>query len=198
MIPITNISGRMGNQMFLIAALYAIARSCNFPLVDNSLGYYFQDHAHFNGYENAIKAMFREGITGKIDMVAIHVRRGGNPSNPNEVNYTENPFYVNISATDYYKEAMEQFPGADFIVFSDDIAWCKKQTMFQGCEFSEGRTELEDFNLMASCTGHIIANSSFSWWSAYIAPYTEKVVAPKAWYSDGVERTKCPSEWLRL
>lgn len=189
----------MGNQMFLIATLYAIARDCNFPLVDNSLGYYFQSPEHFVNYESEIKALFGEEIPEKTDMIAIHVRRGGNPINPSEANYTDNPFYVNLSDTPYYRDAMAQFQGADFLVFSDDIEWCKQQTIFNGCEFSTGRTELEDLNLMASCTGHIIANSSYSWWAAYIAPNTEKVIAPKAWYTDGdEERTKCPTEWIRI
>lgn len=199
MIPIQKISGRLGNQMFLVASLYAIARDCKFPLVDDSLGYYFQNPAHFKGYESDIKRLFSEDIPEKTDMVAIHVRRGGNPINPNEPNYTENPFYVNLSETPYYRDAMAQFPDADFLIFSDDIEWCKRQSMFAGCEFSEGRTELEDLNLMASCTGHIIANSSYSWWAAYLAPYTKKVIAPLAWYSDGdLERTKCPETWLRM
>ena len=53
---------------------------------------------------------------------------------------------------------------------------------------------------MAGCKGHIIANSSFSWWAAYIAPQEGKVVAPSAlnWHPDGVERTKCPKEWVRI
>lgn len=197
----------MGNQMFLIATLYAIARDCKFPLVDNSLGYYFQSPEHFINYESEIKAMFGDGIPKKTDMIAVHVRRGGNPINPNEVNYSDNSFYVNLSETSYYERAMQKFVNdaggnlseSDFLIFSDDIEWCKKQRMFSGCEFSEGKDELEDLNLMASCIGHITANSSYSWWAAYIAPYTYKVIAPLAWYSDGDQkRTKCPTEWIRM
>ena len=51
---------------------------------------------------------------------------------------------------------------------------------------------------MASCVGHIIANSSFSWWGAFISPYTKKVIAPKNWYTDNIERTKCPNNWIKL
>lgn len=184
--------------MFLLAALYAIARDCDFPLVDNSLGYYFQDLSHFKHYQEDIKKLFGQNIGKKIDMVAIHVRRASNPLNQNEPKYTDNPFYVNLSETNYYADAMEEFPGADFLVFSDDIEWCKQQTLFAGCEFSEGKSELEDMNIMASCTGHIIANSSYSWWGAFISPYTQKVIAPKNWYTDTVERTTLPDNWVTL
>jgi hypothetical protein len=102
--------------------------------------------------------------------------------------------------TPYYIDAMAEFPRGDFLVFSDDIEWCKKQPIFDKCEFSEGLNEIDDFNLMASCFGHIIANSSYSWWAAYISSYTQKVVAPSVehWYSDHIERTICPNNWIRL
>ena len=65
----------------------------------------------------------------------------------------------------------------------------------------EGGTELEDFNTLASCDGIIGANSSFSYWAAYLNPNpAAKIVFPsvKNWYSDGVERTKCPESWIRI
>lgn len=187
MIPITKISGRLGNQMFLLASLYAITRDCKFPIVDDALGYYFQDPSHFKGYEKEIKILFGSNIPEKTEKIAIHVRR---------TDYVENSFYVNLP-TSYYKEAMDQFPDSQFLVFSDDIEWCKNQEIFKDCAFAEGN-ELDDMNRMASCSGIIIANSSFSWWAAYISPYAEKVVAPNSWYSDGIERTYCPIEWVRI
>lgn len=188
MIEITNLSGRLGNQMFQFAFLYAFARDNNLPLVDNGLGYYYQDPKHFEKYGNQIKRLFSQNIPHKTDQVAIHVRR---------TDYVNNPFYVDLMETPYYRDAMAQFPDSQFVVFSDDIEWCKKQPIFADCEFSE-TLDLEEMNLMASCVGHIIANSTFSWWSAYISPYTKKVIAPKAWYSDKIERTFCPDTWLRI
>lgn len=152
---------------------------------------YFQDPKWFEGHEYAIKRLFGAAIPPKLDQVAIHVRRG---------DYVNNDFYVDLTQTDYYQRAMEEFAATDFLVFSDDIEWCKRQAIFKNCEFSEGLTELEDLNLMASCSGHIIANSSFSWWGAFISPYSQKVIAPSKnnWYADGIERTKCPLEWKRI
>ncbi len=175
------IFGKLGNRMFQMAFAYSYAK-------DNGIDFYFQDEGFFRKYSSDIKLLFGASIPKKTDMVAIHVRRG---------DYVNNPFYVDLSNTSYYEDAMAEFQDAKFLVFSDDIEWCKKQSIFADCEFSE-KSELEDMNLMASCVGHIIANSSFSWWGAYISPYTKKVIAPKRWYTDNVERTMCPNNWLRL
>ncbi len=186
MISMDKITGRLGNQMFQFAFLYAHA-------LENGLDKYYQDPKWFEGYEHEILSEFQNGLNGRdiIDMVAIHVRRG---------DYVGHDFYVDLSETSYYEDAMALFPNEKFLVFSDDIEWCKKQEMFHGCEFSEGNDEVEDMNLMASCKAHIIANSSFSWWAAYISPISEKVVAPsvKLWFTDGIERTVCPVAWTRI
>jgi hypothetical protein len=166
--------------MFQLAYLHAQMRDGWIPDI------YVQDPRYFDKYKQEIRAMFGQGIS-LIDQVSIHVRRG---------DYVNNKFYVDLSKTDYYERAMEQFPDAEFLVFSDDIPWCKEQKLFINCEFSEGHDEVEDMNLMASCKGHIIANSSYSWWAAYISG--RKTIAPKAWYSDGVARTLLPKEWMTI
>lgn len=182
MIPVRNAIGGLGNLLFKEAYLYAQARDGYIPDV------YVQDEMYFEKYKDEIKHLWRHGIE-KINQVSIHVRRG---------DYVHNPFYVDLYNTDYYEKAMAQFPEADFLVFSDDIEWCKRQDIFKGCEFSEGRNEVDDLNLMASCEGHIIANSSFSWWAAYLGG--GKTVAPSNdnWYRDKKERTKCPKSWIRI
>lgn len=180
MIPLNKLTGRLGNQLFQFAYIYGQMKLDHIPDI------YVQDPEYFDHCADEVKKMFSGGIS-KIDMVAIHVRRG---------DYVGNPFYVNLMETPYYRDAMAMFPDADFLVFSDDIEWCKKQKIFEGCEFSEGKDELEDLNLMASCKAVITANSSFSWWGAYLSE--GKVVAPKDWYSDGIIRTKCPNTWIRI
>jgi len=175
--------GRLGNRMFQTAFFYSYAR-------DKGIDFYYQDPVWFERYGDEIKELFKqEGEP--LDYVAIHVRRG---------DYVNNPFYVDLTQTTYYQDAMDRFSGVKFLVFSDDINWCKAQAMFSrdNVEFSN-KTELEDFNLMTRCKHQIIANSSFSWWAAYLNPNpNKKVIAPKAWYADGVERTKCPKEWIRI
>lgn len=177
------IFGRLGNRMFQGAYLLAQAKRGEIPDI------YVQDPAYFEGCKDEILQFYRQDIPPLVEKTAIHVRRG---------DYVNNKFYVDLTETDYYQRAMEQFTIKEFIVFSDDLEWCKEQEIFKNCQFFTYYDEVKDMNLMAACTGHIIANSSFSWWAAYISPYTEKVIAPKRWYADGVERTKCPPEWVRL
>ncbi len=123
----------------------------------------------------------------EIEPVSIHVRRG---------DYVGNSFYVDLIENGYYARAMDEFLDRKFLVFSDDIEFCKTYFKGSGFYFSEGNDELEDMNLMMRCNGHIVANSSFSWWAAYLGK--GKTVAPKDWYTDGVERTVCPKEWVRV
>ena len=181
MINPDKIFGRLGNKLFQGAYIYAQMRRGIIPDI------YVQNPEYFDQYCDEIKKLFGDDI-GKIDKVAIHVRRG---------DYVNNPFYVDLTQTDYYEKAMAEFPDSKFLVFSDDIEWCKEY--FIGEEYTfDHSDELNALNSMASCTGHIIANSSFSWWGAYLSPHGGKVVAPKNYYSDGIERTKFPKEWKRL
>lgn len=158
--------------------------------------FYFQDPRYFSGYEDEIKQLFGTGI-GLLNQVGVHVRRGKNPTNPDEPKYSDNPFYVNLSKTDYYKRAMSLFPGEKFVIFSDDPEYCKEKFTGDNIQVMDMGDEIEDFNLLASCKHQIIANSTFSWWAAYLNPNPSKiVVAPRNWYSDGEHRTKLPLEWI--
>lgn len=185
------IFGRLGNRMFQGAFLFAEA-------MKHGTDFYYQDPKFFAGYEDAVKALYGDGI-GYIDQVGIHVRRGANPSNPEEPKYSENNFYVSLGETDYYEKAMALFPNENFIIFSDDPEWCKEKFTGQNIQIMERGEDISDFNLFASCKSQIIANSSWSWWGAYLNPNPAKViVAPLQWYQDGIERTVVPSNWKRI
>ena len=193
MIPTEVITGRLGNKMFQFAYIYSQFRDGKIP------DFYVQDEDYFSAYADEIKNLFGGGI-GYLTQVGIHVRRGLNPLIPSEPKYNENPFHANISDTDYYERAMAMFPNDNFLVFSDDTDWCNEkfkdnprvQVMPKG-------DEIEDFNLLASCKHQIIANSSYSWWAAWLNPNPTKIViAPKQWHADGVERTKIPHTWTRV
>lgn len=187
------IFGRLGNRMFQMAYVYAQFKEGNIPDL------YVQDLKYFDKYEKEIKELFGEGI-GYLPYVSIHVRRGSNPSNPNEPKYSENPFYVNLSDTDYYEKAIELFPGDNFLVFSDDPEYCKgKWGNDKRFQVMEKGDEIEDFNLMASCKHNIIANSSYSWWVAYLNPnHGKKIIAPKKWFSDEIKRVGIPPTWTQI
>lgn len=186
--------GRTGNRMFQMAYIYAQMKRGEIPDI------FVQDYRLFDEYKDEIKALFSEGI-GYLPYVAMTVRRGKNPINPDEPAYSENPFYVDLTKTRYYAEAIDHFPQRKFLIFSDDMPWVKENFKGEIFGYDESETDIESFNKMASCTDLIISNSSFSWWAAYLCPQeNKKVIAPSVehWYSDGIERTVCPPEWIRL
>lgn len=193
--PIRDYFGGFGNSLFQYAYLYAQVREGKIPDL------YVQDFKYFEKYKEEIRAMFQQGIPEKTDMVALHIRKG---------DYNNNDFYVDLTKTDYYEKALAMFPNEKFLVFcadrqpiSDDVSdkeWVKERLNEMGIdwEFYNGTDEVDDMNAMASCKGHIQANSTFSTWSAFINPYAEKIVAPLAYYTDGVERTVRPKDegWI--
>ncbi len=190
MISIEKITGRLGNQMFQFAFLFAYAQ-------EHKVDHYFQDPMWFEKFEKDIKALYGHGIPKKTDMVSIHIRRG---------DYVNNRFYIDLCESDYYEQAIKMFPNEKFLVFSDDIEWCKVYFKDRGFEFVDVlnpdgsmRSEVDDMNLMASCKHNIIANSTFSWWAAFLNPNKDKkVIAPRDWFVDGLERTVCPIEWIKI
>ena len=180
MINPDKLSGRLGNKMFQLAYLFSQEKK---GLIKDI---YVQDPALFEDVIPYLKAQYGVGVVPN-EYVAIHVRRG---------DYVNNSYYTDLSKTDYYERAMKEFPDARFKVFSDDIISMETVPIFKDCEFSYGN-ELEDFNFMAGAKGIIMANSSFSWWAAFLNK--GKVIAPLKWYSDGnQERTKLMPEWKRI
>lgn len=131
--------------------------------------------------------------------VFLHVRRG----DPNLADKRGFKWaYVNIQdqhpcqPLEYYEEALKEFPDdAPVIVFSDAIEWCKEQDIFKPDRFIFSEPEDKhddgalvpyiDLCLMSLCSHAIIANSSMSWWGAWLQknPY-QKVVAPKMWFGE--------------
>jgi hypothetical protein len=87
---------------------------------------------------------------------------------------------------EYINAAIKFFnPNNHFLVFSDtnfDIGWCRNHISGANIHFSVGNSDVEDFVLMSLCDHHIIANSTFSWWAAWLNTNPDKkVVAPRAW-----------------
>jgi len=107
--------------------------------------------------------------------IALHIRRTDYITNPNHNS-------LNLS---YYKEALTRFDDdAIVLVFSDDPEWCHEQHIFSGDRFmiADGNTNTVDMCLMTMCSGHIIANSSFSWWGAWLSN-SKKVISPSDWFT---------------
>lgn len=134
--------------------------------------------------------------------IAIHIRRGDLLSRP--VAATEQP----SSSDKYYYNAInkikERVEKPKLFVFSDDIHWVKNNYKFDipTTYIDNDGPDYEHFNLMSNCKHQIIANSTFSWWAAWLNIYQEKIIiSPKWWYRDPVKNEsiiRIPQNWIVL
>ncbi len=160
---------------------------------------YWQSEKYFKEIEEIIRKEFEiliepsdinKKVLDKISVensVSIHIRRGNYVTNE-----TVNTFHGTCSleyyysAIDYFKEKLEN---PVFYIFSNDMEWCKQNLIFEGnkvfLDHNDDKTDYEDLRLMKNCKYNIIANSTFSWWAAWLNNYKDKVIiAPKKWFSD--------------
>ncbi|MCM2322904.1 MAG: alpha-1,2-fucosyltransferase [Oligoflexia bacterium] len=136
--------------------------------------------------------------------VSVHIRRGD---------------YMSAAALklhgmcglDYYERAVrklqELYAGIECFVFSDDIAWAKENLRVSApltfISHTTGATADEDLHLMSLCRHHIVANSTFSWWGAWLNPSPKKtVLAPARWFQDEDMNQQAqslyPDGWLKI
>ena len=128
--------------------------------------------------------------------VSVHVRRG-NYLNTKNVNVLDVDYYM--KAAEYVRKNLEK---PTFYVFSDDLEWCKNSLGFlDDCIYLDRtKTEIDDLKLMSFCRHNIIANSSFSWWGAWLNQNPKKtVIAPKGWLlNDPDSSNVILSDWVKL
>lgn len=176
---------------------------------------YWQSERYFSNIFSALQSDFslkisldklNQVILNKIissNAVSLHVRRGDYVSNPTTAQYH------GVCPMDYYREAIDYMAkntvNPHFFVFSDDMPW-----VTDNLRIDHPRTLVQvngedrgafDMVLMKSCRHHIIANSSFSWWGAWLNPNKEKiVVAPKRWFNQANIDTHdlLPEKWVTL
>jgi hypothetical protein len=122
-------------------------------------------------------------------VVSLHVRRG-DMAYAYEVLRNPGIIHSGPVGLGYFHEAMDRFPpDTCFLVFSDspqDIDWCRKNLQARCLEFSSAESDLWDFSAMQFCDHHIIANSTFSWWAAWLdAKSNARVICPVEWASPG-------------
>lgn len=219
--------GRLGNQLFQIAAAYGLGMKnsieskfykweysdffknpINQELSPDEIFYtysepsfhykqipyvkgidlvgYFQSEKYFIDYKEDIKKIFefKDEIFSEEDerlsnnYCSIHVRR---------TDYLNLSNYHPFPGIGYYIKSMDYMRNLGinkFIFFSDDIEWCKENFGFRdSIEYSEKNSNIKDLALMTKCSHNIIANSSFSWWGAWLNNNPEKiVVAPSVWF----------------
>lgn len=159
----------------------------------NAIFGYFQSEKYFKHIEVLIRQLFEpsEEIKQKLLLkyepilnkrtCSIHVRRG---------DYVNNPFYEQLDVNYYDQSALtlEKKTNIDcFLIFSDDIQWCKDNFKHHKCVFIEGNSDIEDLFLMSMCYHNIGANSSFSWWGAWLNNKPDAIkIFPKKWFGEVV------------
>lgn len=179
---------------------------------------YWQTEKYFSNYESIIRKDFeftspKNDTTLSIEYtmalqnaVSIHVRRGDYVSSP-----TANSFH-GVLGLDYYKAAMQKIESLVdkpfYFLFSDDGAWAKEYLVKNRkdillVEHNIGKDSWQDMCLMSKCKHHIIANSSFSWWGAWLNDNKNKVViAPKQWFANKQKNEQTmdliPPSWIRI
>lgn len=133
--------------------------------------------------------------------VSIHFRRGDYISNP-KTNQTHS-----VCSIEYYKQSVEfisdKISDPHFYIFSDDIEWAKQNFRIESplTYIDHNNNDYEDLRLMMNCKHNIIANSSFSWWGAWLNNNSDKIViAPAKWFNDPSIDTKdlIPEKWIRI
>ncbi|MGZ8983217.1 MAG: alpha-1,2-fucosyltransferase [Methylotenera sp.] len=138
----------------------------------------------------------------QVNAVSLHVRRGDYVNNP------KNIAMYGLCSLEYYQAAIrhiaEQVERPHFFVFSDDIDWVQKNLKIdfphQCVNHNHGAESYNDMRLMSLCKHHIIANSSFSWWGAWLNPSADKiVVTPKRWFANETNtQDLIPLSWVKL
>ena len=157
------------------------------PSTNVCLWGFFQTEKYFKHIEKQIRKdfTFKDEIKDECDdlikqftnPIALHIRRGDFIWN----NKNHPPLSL-----DYYKSALDLFDSdREVIIFSDDTEWCKEQELFVDDRFAvaEGGDQFYDMCLMSMCDDFIIANSTFSWWGAWLGN-RGKVIAPKKWFGE--------------
>lgn len=179
------------------------------------LGGYFQNEKYFNSIENIIRKelVVKAPQLGKdLDLyniikdsssVALHIRRGDYASN-------EKTKQVHgLLPIEYYLKSVEliksKFSNPHFFVFSDDCQWAtdnlRIDAQFTVVSHNDASKSFEDLRLMSQCKHQIIANSSFSWWGAWLNNYINKIViAPKKWFQTTKHDTSdlLPKSWINF
>jgi len=148
---------------------------------------YFQSEKYFKHNREHILELFSpqkqieehlskkyEALIDNEDCVSVHIRRG---------DYLKLSEFHAVLGKEYYGKAMDKYHDANFVFFSDDIEWCKQTFKGKNFTFIEKQPDVLDMFLMSRICHNIIANSSFSWWGAWLNQIdAQTVVAPSRWY----------------
>lgn len=175
---------------------------------------YWQHYVYANEIRDELKDYFSFQVPRDLKMaglleqisrensVSVHVRRGDYLQKENV------DIFGDICTDEYYRNSLryieEKVINPKFYVFCNDINWTKEHMKLQDAVYIDKNRfkkyeDWFDLFLMAQCKHNIIANSSFSWWGAWLNRNSSKIViAPRKWRNDMVLHNICPKEWIRI
>ncbi len=179
---------------------------------------YWQSHRYFDLIASQIRAdlvlsqplshkhqLIKDQIKATAGSVALIVRRGDFANHPHHSKFH------GCCSQEYYQEAQvlikSRVEEPHLFVFSDDIDWVRNNisfscsTTFMDHPYDHSHYDYVDLHLISTCQHHIIANSTFGWWGAWLNNYSDQIViAPKRWFLDASIDTSdvCPAEWIRI
>ena len=174
---------------------------------------FFQSEKYFISYKKIIlkllkfpkikKKLFQNhlDLIKNSNSVAIHIRRGDYLNNPKA------RYFHGILHESYYKKSIDyikrRIKNPVFFIFSDDINLVKKDFFFFKKEihiFIDTKSSVNDLHLMSSCKHFIIANSTFSWWGAWLSKNSHKIIcAPKKWVKARISTADIiPESWIKI
>ena len=172
-----------------------------------SLVGYFQSEKYFKHIEEDIRKLFApkshdlrsyESIKHFLNNpIALHIRRG---------DFLINSVHHHNLSMKYYEEALKEFDESrQVVIFSDDTDWCKEQPLFDDDRFlvCESAGPYADLCIMSKCSDFIIANSTFSWWGAWLSDNEDKlVIYPDKWFGpNNIDKSTAdlfPPEWRMI
>lgn len=169
------------------------------PRTNLSLSGFFQSEKYFANCREEIRRLLTPKklppFTTFRGVASVQVRRG---------DYLELPDRHPILGREYYEQAvsyLEDRGVTRFMVFSDDLPWCREHFEWPPFQVVPDLSPIDQFVMSISCEHHIMANSTFSWWSAWLDPNPGKIViAPKLWFGPAYAHfdTKdlIPEPWL--
>lgn len=179
----------------------------NIPNIDLMIDGFFQSEKYFKHNRIQILNDFKipdsvsKLITDKYKdilyrrLTSVHVRRG---------DYIKFPNHHPTQSLNYYLSAMSMLLNDTdiFVVFSDDIDWCKSNIIGDNIIYIENEKDYIEMYLMSFCENNIISNSSFSWWGAWLNENkNKKVIGPKLWFGNSIQFISddiIPEDWIKI
>lgn len=183
--------------------------------IDRYYDGYWQNWRYFNDYAEEVRKFYKfctpldcnnEQLLDQIletdHTVSVHIRRG---------DYLKAPIYAGLCGQEYYTHAItyikqQILAPIHFLIFSDDMDWCREniEPLFGNSkrtyvDWNRGADSYKDMQLMSKCRHNIIANSSFSWWAAWLNLHADNIIiAPKKWLNGDFKCQIQMPDWVLL